>query len=82
MNITKIENEKRIGTVEVAPVKLYKVANHRNDVALLSSEAQSQYRTQRLHNLDAIQQKITDGYYFRRDVTEKIASAILKANVL
>jgi hypothetical protein len=84
MNITKLENEKRIGTPNAtASPKLYTTAPvHYHDAALLSAEAKAQYRAQRLHNLDAIQQKIADGFYFRRDVREKIATALINANVL
>jgi anti-sigma28 factor (negative regulator of flagellin synthesis) len=44
----------------------------------VSQEARALYDAERTKRFDAIREKIRSGFYFQRDVTEKVVDAVLK----
>lgn len=48
------------------------------DTAEVSAEAKQLYEAEQARRVRDIEEKIASGYYFRRDVTEKVADAILQ----
>ena len=83
MEIHKVEPKKNI-TVSESNSQIANRATvlRKNDEALISHEAHIQYHLERKHNLDAIQQRVNDGWYFRRNVILKVAQAMISANAI
>ncbi|MBS4027623.1 MAG: hypothetical protein KGZ58_03205 [Ignavibacteriales bacterium] len=77
MNIHNVETNNRIHTQEPIDSSLRFGQTKKQDVAMISREAQSHYHTNRKINIERIQVRINEDWYFRRDVTEKIANAML-----
>ena len=50
----------------------------KEDKVQLSSEAKSLFEAGRAKRLEAIQQRIKEKFYHRRDVTEQVADALIK----
>lgn len=48
------------------------------DTAEVSAEAKQLFEAEQVRRVQDIEKKIASGYYFRRDVTEKIVDAILQ----
>jgi len=44
----------------------------------VSREARAMYDAERTQRFEAIREKIRKGFYFQRDVTEKVVDAVLK----
>lgn len=44
----------------------------------VSQEARALFEAERTQRFDAIREKIRKGFYFQRDVTEKVVDAVLK----
>jgi anti-sigma28 factor (negative regulator of flagellin synthesis) len=49
-----------------------------NDTAEVSEEAKQLFEAEQAKRVREIEEKIASGYYFRRDVAEKVADAILQ----
>lgn len=50
----------------------------RSDRIELSDEARAMYESQQSSRFEAIRERIRDGFYFQKDVTEKVVDAMLK----
>ncbi len=50
----------------------------RKDSVEVSEEARSMYDAEKTRRFDAIREKIRNGFYFQRDVTEKVVDAMMK----
>jgi anti-sigma28 factor (negative regulator of flagellin synthesis) len=50
----------------------------RKDRVDVSAEARAMYDAERTQRFQAIREKIRKGFYFQRDVTEKVVDAVLK----
>jgi hypothetical protein len=50
----------------------------RKDRVDVSAEARALYDAERTQRFQAIREKIRKGFYFQRDVTEKVVDAVLK----
>ena len=82
MNINEITN----GSLPVDPLKNKKPreksdakpAAKGKDKAELSDKARSLFEADQEQRLEKIQEKIRQGYYFQRDVTEKVVDEMLK----
>lgn len=52
--------------------------DERSDRIELSDEARAMYESQQSSRFEAIRERIRDGFYFQKDVTEKVVDAMLK----
>jgi hypothetical protein len=50
----------------------------RKDRVDVSAEARAMYDAEKTQRFQAIREKIRKGFYFQRDVTEKVVDAVLK----
>jgi len=81
MNISKITN---VGspTDDLKPKNVKSsrssAASLKEDKLEISSEAASLFNASGVKSFDEIKDKIQSGFYFRRDVTEKVVDAILR----
>lgn len=50
----------------------------RSDRIELSDEARAMYESQQSGRFEAIRERIREGFYFQKDVTEKVVDAMLK----
>ena len=50
----------------------------KEDSVTLSPEAMERFRTEEIKRTEAIQQKIDSGFYFSKEVTEKVADEMLR----
>jgi len=83
MNIHSIEQKKIISDNNTANVeKISKQTLLRQDEALFSSEAKEKYHSQKLQYLENIQQKISQGWYLQKFVSEKVASSLISSGIL
>jgi anti-sigma28 factor (negative regulator of flagellin synthesis) len=53
-------------------------SDDRSDRIELSEEARAMYESQQSGRFEAIRERIRDGFYFQKDVTEKVVDAMLK----
>jgi anti-sigma28 factor (negative regulator of flagellin synthesis) len=50
----------------------------KEDTVTLSPEAMERFKTDELKRTEAIQQRIDSGFYFSKEVTEKVADEMLR----
>jgi anti-sigma28 factor (negative regulator of flagellin synthesis) len=55
-----------------------KEGDDKKDSAEVSKEARAMYDADQTRRFDAIREKIRKGFYFQRDVTEKVVDAMMK----
>jgi anti-sigma28 factor (negative regulator of flagellin synthesis) len=53
-------------------------SDDRSDRIELSDEARAMYESQQSSRFDTIRERIRQGFYFQKDVTEKVVDAMLK----
>jgi anti-sigma28 factor (negative regulator of flagellin synthesis) len=53
-------------------------SDERSDRIELSDEARAMYESQQSGRFEAIRERIRQGFYFQKDVTEKVVDAMLK----
>ena len=53
-------------------------SDDRSDRVELSEEARAMYESQQSGRFEAIRERIRQGFYFQKDVTEKVVDAMLK----
>ena len=49
----------------------------KKDSVEVSAEARAMYESERTRRFDAIREKIKNGFYFQRDVTDKVVDALM-----
>jgi anti-sigma28 factor (negative regulator of flagellin synthesis) len=80
MDINRIAN----GGLQPDPSKIKKTKEDPGKIRLqgdkidISDEAVSLFKTQENKRLEEIRGKIDSGYYFQRDITEKVVDAVMK----
>ena len=52
--------------------------NTKEDSVTLSAEAMERFRSEEIKRTEAITQRIESGFYFSKEVTEKVADEILR----
>jgi hypothetical protein len=80
MGISEISNQGALpqSTREKKIKEPVSSSQRKSDKAELSAEARSLFEAGRQKRLEEIQQKINEKFYFSRDVTEKVVSALIK----
>jgi anti-sigma28 factor (negative regulator of flagellin synthesis) len=53
-------------------------SDDRSDRIELSDEARAMYESQQSSRFETIRERIREGFYFQKDVTEKVVDAMLK----
>jgi hypothetical protein len=64
--------------VRVKSDKEKEIKKHLNDSVELSPEALQRFQATETQKTDAITEKINSGFYFSKEVTEKVADEIIK----
>ena len=78
--VDPVKGGNRSGTSSKAPIRAKEKtdSDERSDRIELSDEARAMYESQQSSRFEAIRERIRDGFYFQKDVTEKVVDAMLK----
>ena len=84
MSVYKIDSKNTIVPIKqsFSPDTVKDSSILKRDAVVLSSEAQTQYKTEQMMNLELIKQRINDGWYLRPEIRLQIAHAMLVARAI